>query len=155
MDSFIKKAVFFLLISLFSTLLAKAQKEVNPLDIPQFVLKTYGDMYPSMEVVKWYQKDANYWAKVERDETKGTVKITGGGNWIATEWEMNLKDMPSKIAEHIKLQYPKHKASRMILETRMQPNYVVFLYNKKDKTTKTVFYTTTGDYIRELDVEYE
>ena len=68
---------------------------------------------------------------------------------------MNLKDMPSKIKEHLKSQYPKFAVSHMILETRMQPNYVIFLFNKKEKTTKTVFYTTTGDFIRELDVEYE
>ncbi len=155
MDSFIKKNVLFFLFFLFSVSIINAQKEVNPLEIPQFVLKTYADMYPSMEVKKWYEKNSNYWAKVERDGIKGTVKINGGGSWIATEWEMDVKDMPSKIKDHLKLQYPKLSVSRMILETRMQPNYVIFLFDKKEKTTKTVFYTTTGDFIRELDVVYE
>lgn len=155
MVSFIKKNISLSLLFLLIISFSDAQQEVNPLEIPQFVLKTYADMYPTMEVVKWYQKDANYWAKVERDGIKGTVKITGGGSWIATEWEMDVKDMPSKIKDHLKLQYPKFSVSRMILETRMQPNYVIFLFNKKEKTTKTVFYTTTGDFIRELDVEYE
>lgn len=155
MDSFIKKTSVILLLLLLVLPFANAQKEVKPEELPQFVLKTFNDMFPGTTNVKWFQKEANYWAKIDRDGSKGTVKITGGGSWIATEWEMDLKDMPSKIAEHLKLQYPKLSVSKMVLETRMQPNYVIFLYDKKLKTTKTVFYTTTGDFIRELDVEYE
>lgn len=155
MDSFIKKTFAFLLFVFLCLPFLRAQKEINSEEIPQFVMKTFNDLFPGVGDVKWYQKENNYWAKIERDGSKGTVKITGGGIWIATEWEMDVKDMPLKIAEHLKSQYPKLVVIRMIVETRMQPNYVVFLYDKKEKTTKTVFYTTIGDYIRELDVPYE
>ncbi len=149
MVSFIKKCffVFFLFAVSFST--AQVVKVVAEDEVPFFVKKTLKDLYPNVVVLEWNQVSGNYTAKVKNADSFGRINITGGGSFMSSEWDMDIKFIPSSIHDYLSKNYPNFKPVKIFVERKGQSAYVLEIFQKKGKVTKVLVFSILGEFLEE------
>ncbi|MDD2345331.1 MAG: hypothetical protein PHY85_04220 [Bacteroidales bacterium] len=149
MDLFIKKYVLLILFFLVFEIQAQVPKLVTEEEVPFFVKKTLRDLYPSVEILEWNELSGNYTAKVNSSDSPGRINITGGGSFMSSEWDLEIKYLPLKISNYLKENLPKFRVIRLFVEKKAKSSYVVELYKKRGKLNKTLIFSLNGDFIEE------
>lgn len=99
---------------------ANAQ-QVDVKDVPDTVISTFKFLYPLVKDVKWERGENNYLAKFSRVRSQSNnIKVTEGekvekiifitpeGGLIKSETKLKITNLPPKINDYIKVNYPKN-----------------------------------------------
>lgn len=74
-------------------------------NIPASVQEAFKKNFPGVEVKKWDKEDGNYEANFSKDTKTMSATFDANGNWLETETEMQIKDLPASVAEYVKAHY--------------------------------------------------
>lgn len=146
---FIRNVFLVLFVGFFINVQAQTSKVIQNEDVPYFVRKTLVDLYPNVSELEWIEISGNYIAKVKSGDSFGRVNITGGGSFMSSEWDMDIKFIPSSINEYLSKNYPKFKPVKIFVERKAQSTYVLEIFQKKGKNTKILVFSILGEFLEE------
>ena len=146
---FIRNVFFVMFVGLFINIQAQTSKVVQNEEVPYFVRKTLVDLYPNVDEVEWNEVSGNFTAKVKSGDSFGRVNITGGGSFMSSEWDMDIKFIPSSINDYLLKNYPKFKPIKIFVERKGQSAYVLEIFQKKGKISKVLVFSILGEFLEE------
>ncbi len=115
-----------------NTSVSFAQK-VKTSDVPDVVQESLMREHPMSKLKEWVIEDKLYVAFIIEDGVKGKVYIKSDGEWEISKFETPVREMPAKITDYIKLNYP---------------NFIIsessYAQNAKDKTFYYIEVKRTG-----------
>lgn len=101
-------------------------QQVDTKDVPDTVISTFQFLYPLVKDVKWERGENNYLAKFSRVRSQSNnIKVTEGekvekvifftpeGALIKSETKLKLTNLPPKINDYIKSNYPKNNIKEL------------------------------------------
>lgn len=93
------KKVFFLLTLLLGTgMMACAQK--NP---PQAVVTAFNQKFSNVKELKWsLEKNGDWEAEFEQGDTELSANFSAAGQWLETETEISVADLPAAVQAALK-----------------------------------------------------
>lgn len=117
--------------------------------VPQAVLKSFQSKFVDAKEVEW---------EIEGDEFEAGFKLEGqefeaefdkDGNWLATEKEIALTDIPAPVLESIKAKYPDRelKEAEWVNSAKHGECYEVELL--KDNKEMDVYFSPDGTFLEE------
>jgi hypothetical protein len=94
------RLTFFLSLFLFFMANAWAQ------DVPAAVEEAFNQKYPDAKKVAWASEDDGYEAAFKLKGKKMEAEFDAKGNWLETDTEMKVKDLPEAVTKAIADQFP-------------------------------------------------
>lgn len=86
----------------------------DKIKIPKAVKKTFKAKYPNQTILSWeIDKNGDYEARFKEDGAKYRVDISPKGNWVETETNIELEDLPKAIQAVIEAKYSDEKLSEI------------------------------------------
>lgn len=92
-----KKTVLFLALGF--VISAKAQ-EVKNADVPPAIKSSFLKLFPNAVVEKWEKEGNGFEAEFHDNKTEMSVSFGPNGQLLQTEQEIEVKDLPSGIADY-------------------------------------------------------
>lgn len=131
-----------------------AQK-IKTTDVPEVVQEALLREHPMAKLKEWMIEEKMYIAIVVEDGVKGKVYIQSDGEWEISKFEAPIREMPAKISEYIKTNYPNF----IISESSYAQNKTdkTFYYLEVKRTgigaglPSKLKFTTAGDLINRED----
>ncbi len=144
------------LISIFTPINLFSQK-IKDSDVPEIVKETLLREHPMAKTREWSMEEKSYVAIVTEDGMRGKVFIKPDGEWELSKFETPVRELPAKISDYIKNNYPNF----VISESSFAMNTVdrTFYYLEVKRTgigaglPSKIKFTTNGDLIHRDDPE--
>jgi hypothetical protein len=89
----------FVSIAAFSAISCMAQ------NIPAEVTAAFKKSFPNTTVKKWDKEDGNYEANFNKDGKTMSATFDAKGNWVETETDIKVSDLPASVAGYVKTNY--------------------------------------------------
>jgi len=143
-----KNMILFVAFTMLTAPIFAQDHEVQNDDIPAAVKQAFQNKYPGKAVIKWEKSGKNLEAEFKVDGTKYEAGFDYQGNWIETEYEVKMKDIPQPVKDAWKkTDYTTWKIlSTKHVETPNQPN--LYQYEvKKGKQTVELQFTPDGTQV--------
>jgi hypothetical protein len=103
------KRFIILLLLVFSGYLAFTQK-INADKVPTAILSKFKERFPEATKVKWIKEDnQNYEAEFKMNRQDQSVVYDPDANWIESEIEIKISELPLSVKETLKHQFPGYK----------------------------------------------
>lgn len=78
--------------------------------VPAAVTNAFKSKYPAIEKVKWEIEDeVNYEGEFKLDGKETSVKFDKSGNWLETETEMKVADLPKAVKDGLNKSFAGYK----------------------------------------------
>jgi hypothetical protein len=73
---------------------------------PEAAKKTFTEKFPSASDTEWSQEDENVWeAEFEMDDKEYTACFSADGEWMETEWELGVEELPDTVVNVMAARY--------------------------------------------------
>jgi hypothetical protein len=73
---------------------------------PKVVSNAFDEMFPEAKEVEWDQEDDHVWeAEFEMDEAEYTASFSESGEWLETEKEIDVSELPDTVVSVIAINY--------------------------------------------------
>lgn len=118
-----------LLAGLLLSLGACAQKNV-----PQNVEMAFKKQFPTAQKASWDKENATEWeAEFKMDGMDYSANFSNDGKWMETEYKVKTSDLPAKIQETLKNEFPSYKIGKAeVSETSKGKVYEVAMKGEND-----------------------
>lgn len=83
------------------TAVLNAQKQA-----PDAVKKSFAAKFPDVKKVKWEKEDNNWEASFEKDKKEYSALFSENGQWLETEMEIPVNELPQAVKDAINKRYP-------------------------------------------------
>lgn len=137
-----------------STTASFAQK-IKTSDVPDVVQEALIREHPMAKLKEWVIEDKTYVAFVVEDGIKGRVFIKSDGEWEISKFETPVREMPAKITDYIKLNYPNFIISECSYAQNTKDKTFYYLEVKRTGIgaglPSKLKFSTTGDLINRED----
>lgn len=120
-----------------------AQK-LKPNQVPSLVKSSFQNAYPNINDVKWSKEEDKFEASFEVKKVDQSVVIDTQGKIIETEVAINFNELPSNVAEYLKINF----AGQKINETaKITDAKGVVVYEVQIKKRDLIF-DAKGNFIK-------
>lgn len=124
--------------------------------VPQAVLDAFKAKYPTATDVEWEKEGENeYEAEFEIGKSEYEASFTATGQWLETEQEVGVEDLPAAVYTAFNTAYP--NAKKVEIEKIETPNQVIkykFEFKERRKK-KEVVYDSKGELMPDDDKDDE
>jgi hypothetical protein len=98
---------------------------ISAIDAPEAVVNAFSKQFPNITKVKWEKEKENLWeGEFKLDGIEYSACFDNEGNWIETEQEINMKDIPITIKAAIEKEFPGFKIEDVeLIETASGKTY--------------------------------
>lgn len=142
-----KKQFFLLIVAVLFTGAAFAQK-VEIETVPSAVQSAFQQAFPGAEDAEWKMKNADFMVKFEHQKSDWKAKYDLNGNLLKTSQEIKKSELPEKIREQIKVEFPKAKIDDVEKHTKKDKKVVYEVKLEIKKKDFKVFYAEDGNRIK-------
>jgi len=73
--------------------------------VPAEVKTAFEKSFPNTTVKKWDKEDGNYEANFSKDGKSMSATYDAKGNWLETETDIDVKNLPAPVVSYIKEHY--------------------------------------------------
>lgn len=141
------KPLYFLL-TLFISVSIKGMAAVPTIEVPQAVLDAFNEKYPTATKAKWEQEDdGNFEVEFKMSSNKYEATFTIEGNWLETEKEIKVKELPAGVLESFKATFPKGKIKEAKYIESATRGILYEVEFKEGKIKKEALFDERGKYI--------
>lgn len=102
-----KKLLFIAAASLMAVS-ANAQK-MKEAEVPANIKSAFSAKFPNAKVEKWEKEGNNYEAEFTQNKVETSAEFGPNGQWIATETEINVSELPKAISDYCTKNMPGKK----------------------------------------------
>lgn len=82
-------------------------QSISQVVIPENVMEGFSKKFPAAKKVKWEKEnDAEFEASFKMDGKTMSANFDNNGNWLETEWDVKVKDLPKVVTDAVYQQYP-------------------------------------------------
>jgi len=126
-------------------------------DIPVNVKDGFAKKFPTAKKVKWEKEnDTEFEASFKQDGKTMTANFDEQGNWLETEWEVKLKELPEEVKTAVAQKYPGFEIDEA--EYQESPDFtgyemVIEKQEGKQEIEKEIQVSKDGQTINELKEE--
>ncbi|MBX3255284.1 MAG: PepSY-like domain-containing protein [Chitinophagaceae bacterium] len=142
------KKVLFLLLVMVTGVVYAANAQIRK--IPAEVTSTFSEKYADAKSVEWKDKLSNFAATFELDGDKYEARFNKKGEWLNTEKEMDVNDLPDNVKDGLakskyadweikslyKIELPEDKIQYRIHVTKTSVQQKNLLFNESGKLLK-------------------
>lgn len=133
----------------------KDQSQVDENGIPEAVTKACQEKFPNAESVEWEKEGNIYEAEFMLDGKEYEAEYDAEGNWLATEWEIKISDLPDAVIKSIEKNYPDWEIEEAEeMESEAYGN-IFEVEIEKDDIEKEVFIDKDGKILGEEEDDGE
>jgi len=120
--------------------------------VPENIVKAFEKEHPNTKV-SWDFEKEGYEAEFEINEKDASESYDFNGKKIASEIEIEKRELPQNILQYLSKNYPKNKIKETakITDSNKVITYEVEL--KIDGKKQDLLFSSTGNFIKILDVE--
>lgn len=80
---------------------------ISQIEVPASVKNGFDNKFPAAKKVKWEKEnDTEFEASFRLDGKTMSANFDTQGNWLETEWEIRVKDLPKVVTDAVYQQYP-------------------------------------------------
>ena len=116
---------------------------------PVAVKNTFEQKFPAATNIKWGKESASEWeAEFKMNSAKNSANFLADGNWVETETEIPVAQLPAGVVISIKKQYP---AAEIVGAHKIETAQKGTMYEADIKTggkKKEVVLTADGTFIK-------
>jgi len=80
---------------------------------PDPVHKAFIERYKNAKDVKWEQEDNNWEAEFDLGNIHMEAVFNENGQWLETEWDINMMDLPTLVRDSIAIAYKDYKVEEI------------------------------------------
>lgn len=145
--------ILFLLVIAADTMFASGAG-IKP-KVPQAVLDAFKAKYPLVKDIEWEKEGDNYEAEFEMGKSEYEASFTATGQWLETEQEVGVEDLPAAVYTAFNTAYPNAKKVEIEkIETHNQVIKYKFEF-KEGRKKKEVVYDSKGELMPDDDNDDE
>ena len=115
---------------------------------PASVLEAFKKNFPGVTVKKWDKEDKNYEANFIKDAKSMSATFDAKGDWLETETDIAIKDLPAAVTAYIK----EHYKDGAITEAAMIKTPKGEMY-EAEVNGKDLLFDMQGKFIKEAKEE--
>lgn len=122
-----------------------AQK-ISEKEVPAAVKSIFKTHFPGVSKVKWEKEKEHFEAEFEQNKTETSALFDGNGNWLETEVEITVNQLPAAASDYIKTNYKgqKIKEAARITDASGAVTYEVEIKGKE------LIFDKNGTFIEEI-----
>lgn len=80
----------------------------NP-SVPSAVNHTFLQKFPNLKAERWVEEDGIWEAQLHHQGREIEAKFTDAGQWIETEMELHIQNLPPVVTNGLASKYPNHQ----------------------------------------------
>lgn len=103
------KAIILLIVICWITNTTLFAQEISQNQVPESVVKAFQIKYPTAKKTEWEKEDNDYEVEFYVGKEELTTKFDKSGNWIETEKEIKIAQLPQSITQTIKKEFSNFK----------------------------------------------
>lgn len=148
-----KKWKNFFLLAASSILLVSCEESNDILPgsakVPAEILNDFTDRHPDAQDVEW-EKEADMWeGEFEENGVEVSILYDADFNWVRTEREISVDDLPASVTEYIATNFPEGEMEEAeLFESRDEGDMYIVEVEQGEKEYE-LFFTLDGDFIRQ------
>ena len=148
------KKIIIVIVTLFAaTILAFAQEKKpapkpHKMEVPQVVLDSFAKKYSAEKDVRWERERKHWEATLKQSGTPQEVSFDSKGNFLYTEYPMQISELMKPITDYVAKRYPDKKILRA--EKIIDANNML-MYEVEIKGMHDMFFDDKGGYMNRED----
>lgn len=132
-------------------------QKIKKSDVPQNVQESLVREHPMAKIKEWSIEDKLYVAIINEDGMHGKVFIKADGTWELSKFDTPTREIPAKIMDYIKTNYPNFVVSESCISTNLTDRTFYYLEVKRTGIgaglPSKLKFSTTGNLINREDPE--
>jgi hypothetical protein len=123
-------------------------------NVPGIVKQAFNERFSNAKNVDWEQEEENEWeAEFKEGKTKYSATFDNNGQWLETEYEIDVKSLPAVVKEKIMEKYGYYEIEEVEMAETPENGSFYALEIESGENKWTVFIDNSGKIIKEEKID--